>query len=273
MPNLPFKQMGLPIALGAAALIGLKSYYVVEGGHQALTFNIFTGLSDRATGPGLHFLIPFIEKPIVYDIRKKPSELKAVSGSRDLQQVEMTLRILYGPGGNLSQLHRQLGPNYAERLLPSVAHETMRAVIAQYNVSELLQRRGQVSAGISEQLSSRCKDFNVDVEDVSIIHLVFGSEYSAAVERKQIAQQDAQKAEYLVEQAEQHKKSVILLAEGEAESAKLVGEAIRKNPGFLKLRRMEAAKEIAKDLSGSHSRAYLDSDALMLNLQDGGLLS
>ena len=59
--------------------------------------------------------------------------------------------------------------------------------------------------------------------------------------------------------------SIIVKAEGEAESALLVGEALRKNKGFLELRRLEAAREIATILSQSQNKVMLDSQSLLLN--------
>ena len=58
--------------------------------------------------------------------------------------VDLTLRVLYKPGQDLQALYRTLGQNYAQRLLPSVGNEVMKAVLAQYNVSELLTRRSDV---------------------------------------------------------------------------------------------------------------------------------
>ena len=61
-------------------------------------------------------------------------------------------------------------------------------------------------------LMARLRDFNIILDDVSIVDLVFGAEFSKAVERKQIAQQDADRAKYLVTQAEEEKKVTILKA-------------------------------------------------------------
>jgi len=59
--------------------------------------------------------------------------------------------------------------------------------------------------------------------------------------------------------------SIIIQAEGEAKSAELVGESLKKNKGFLELRRLEAAREIANTLAQSQNRVMLDSQALLLN--------
>ena len=53
-----------------------------------------------------------------------------------------------------------------------------------------------------------------------------------------LAQQEAERAKYVVEQAKQDKKSTIIRAEGEATSARLIGEAMENNPGFIELRRI-----------------------------------
>ena len=94
----------------------------------------------------------------------------------------------------------------------------------------------------------------------------FGREYTAAVEAKQVAQQEAERAKFIVERAEQEKRSTIIRAQGEAKSTEMIGEALKKNPGFVQLRRLEAAREIAKTLSRSSNRLYLNSGSLLLNL-------
>ncbi len=96
------------------------------------------------------------------------------------------------------------------------------------------------------------------------MHLTFSDEFNAAAESKQSAQQDAERAKFLVEQALQDKKSTIIRAQGEAISAELIGKSM--NPAYIELKRIEAARRIAETLSTSRNRAFLDSDTLMLNL-------
>ena len=80
------------------------------------------------------------------------------------------------------------------------------------------------------------------------------------------AQQEAERAKYIVIGAQQEKKTIITRAKGEAESAELIGTAVKKNPGFMKLRRIDAAKEIADVVAGSGNKVYLNADSLLLNL-------
>ena len=89
-------------------------------------------------------------------------------------------------------------------------------------------------------------------------HLTFGKEFTAAVELKQVAQQEAERARFLVEKAEQHKKAAIISAEGDSQAASLLAKAFGDaGEALVELRRLEAAEDIANQLSRSRNVAYL----------------
>jgi len=259
----------IPIVAAFTGLTGYALYnsiYFVPGGYRAVKFNAITGLNNTSYTEGANFAIPFLETPILFDTRFRPTEVATSSGSRDLQIINMALRVLYKPHTDqLHEVYRRLGVNYAETVLPSILHEVMKAVIAQYNASELLVKRSEVSHKIQQLLRERAHTFNIDISDVAITQMHFGREYTAAIEAKQVSQQMAERAKFRVEQAEQEKQGAILLAEGEAESATLIGTAMKNNPAFLELRRVEAAKDIAKTLQSGKGQYFVDSDSLMLN--------
>ncbi|KAK9089085.1 hypothetical protein Scep_028167 [Stephania cephalantha] len=219
---------------------------------------------------GTHIIIPWFERPIIYDVRACPHLVESTSGSRDLQMVKIGLRVLTRPlPDQLTTIYRTLGEKYNERILPSIIHETLKAVVAQYNASQLItQREAAVSREIRRVLTTRAAQFNIVLDDVSITGLTFGKEFTAAIEAKQIAAQEAERAKYVVEKAEQDEKSAFIRAQGEAKSAKLIGEAIANNPAFLILRKIEAARAISEIIANSASRVFLNSDNLLLNLQD-----
>ena len=74
----------------------------------------------------------------------------------------------------------------------------------------------------------------------------------------------------MVERAKQERQEKIVKAEGEGEAAMMLGKAVESHPGYLKLRRLKTAQEIARVISQSQNRAYLDASSLMLNLTDVG---
>eukprot|EP01039_Chlorochromonas_danica_P012528 gene12528-14353_t len=236
---------GVLLALGAAGYGGYHSMVTIQPGHSGIVYNRMGGLDEKTVlTEGLNFVVPWFQRAIVYDMRTRPQPIDTQSGSKDLQMVQISLRVLFRPDGqNLPHVYRRLGTDYDARVLPSIVNEVTKAVIAQYNASELLTKRNAVSAQISSMLQRRAREFGIILEDVGITHLQFSKEYTAAVEAKQVAQQDAERAKYIVDRALQEKKSIVIRAQGEAQSATLIGNAINKNPAFLSLRRIEASRE------------------------------
>jgi len=244
------------VAIGAETCL-----YNVDAGHRALIFDRFQGVKPTVYGEGTHFKMPGIQHPIMFDVRTSPRSISTQTGTKDLQNVNLSLRVLSHPSlPHLAAVYNKLGTNYAERVLPGICNEVLKAVVAQYDAEELITLRDQVSRAIRVELAARAGEFNIVLDDVSITHLNFSRDYSKAIEDKQVAEQNAERAKFVVAKAEQEKEALIIRSEGDSEAAKLVADALQKSgKGLIELRRIETAVHIADSLANNSHITYLPS--------------
>ncbi|KFY76487.1 hypothetical protein V501_08974 [Pseudogymnoascus sp. VKM F-4519 (FW-2642)] len=250
-------KLAIPLAVGVS--FAQASIYDVKGGSRAVIFDRLAGVKEDVISEGTHFLIPWLQKAILYDVRTKPRNISTTTGSKDLQMVSLTLRVLSRPDvKQLPKIYQNLGQDYDERVLPSIGNEVLKSIVAQFDAAELITQREAVSNRIRSDLLKRAQEFNIALEDVSITHMTFGKEFTRAVEQKQIAQQDAERARFIVEKAEQERQANVIRAEGEAESADTISRAVAKaGDGLIMIRRIEASREIAQTLAGNPNVTYL----------------
>ena len=197
--------------------------FVVRPGEAAVLYNRINGIKDGVYGEGIHMRILGLDDPKYFDIRLRPRVLQTMTGTKDLQMVNIRLRVLFHPlADKLPNIYRTLGMDYDERVLPSVSNEILKSVVAEYKAEELIQRRDEVSHRIATLMTEKIASFGLVLEDLSLVDIQFGRDFMTAVESKQVAQQEAERFKYVVLENEQKKKASIIRAEGEAEAAKMI---------------------------------------------------
>jgi prohibitin 1 len=260
--------------LGALGFAGSFCLFNVDGGERAVMWTMFGGVQNKTYGEGTHLMVPYFYRPHIYNIRLRPKLIQTTTGTKDIQTVTIHVRLLFRPKVEaLPKLHSTLGPDYDERVLPSVGNEVLKSIVAQYDAAQLLTQREKVSREIREAITERCKAFDILLDDVAITHLNYGKDFAKAIEEKQVAEQEAERQKFIVMQAEQERIATIVKAEGEAEAARMISQALKEHgTGLIAVRKIDAAKEIADTLSKSPNVMYTPGGQnMLLNLPTGSV--
>jgi len=194
------------------------------------------------------------------DIRSRPRVINTSTGTKDLQIVNVSLRVLYRPKSDmLATIVKTLGMEYEGIVFgrtrdgqDGVGNEVLKEVVAQFDANELLRQRENVSQRIRTSLAKKANNFHLILDDVAITHLSYGKEYAKAIEEKQVAQQESERQHYVVLKADQERKAAVIRAEGEAEAARQISQAMQKaGTGLIEVRRIDTAKDVAHQLASS----------------------
>ncbi|CAF1336210.1 unnamed protein product, partial [Rotaria sordida] len=259
-----FSVLGrIDIGLGIGGGVINSILYNVDDDHRDIIFDRFQGVKLDVIEEGTHFMISWFHRPIIFDIRTRLRSVPSITEIKDLQTINITLRILYRPRAEL---------------LPKIFCKfgfKICCTKSQFDAIELITQRTLISQRVSELLTERVAQFGLSFDDISIIrynkkesrtHLSFRPEFTSAVELKQVAQQDVEKQRFLVEKTEQSRQANVTAAEDDTHAADLIGKALDEvGDGLIELRRIEAAEGIANQLSKSRNSIYLPHGPQMLH--------
>ena len=238
----------LMIALAIVAIVVLiNTVLVVDAGDTAVIFNQLTGgLSLR--DQGTHILVPGLQKPIIYDSRVQTYTMSSAYGegeargdealeglTKDGQVVKLDVSVRFHiDKTKLDQLHQTIGPAYIDKVVRPHVRNIVRLAVSGYPVTEVnSERRIELQNLSFKQLQPSFKTNYLILDELLIRRVTFSAEFQKAIEQKQIAQQEAQRMQYVLEKEKQEKERKIIEAQGEAESIRLKGQALASNPALI----------------------------------------
>ena len=124
---------------------------------------------------------------------------------------------------DIQSLYREVGDDYVAQIVPQRVAQLFKNETVKYSTVEIAPNREIIRAAVEEALDEELDQFSIDVVAVLIDNITFDPDFIDAIESKQIAAQDAERAKELVKKAEQEALAKIALAEGTAGA--LIAEA------------------------------------------------
>ena len=234
-PVNPWKDfvLRLGVVLIAVMLLGgVSTLRTVPVGHVGIDTS-FGAITGKSFEPGLHVVAPW-HKVHRIDNRIKNVETSTECFSKDLQLLQVRLNILTVlPREKAATVFSTVGPEYLNQIVPRV-FEVLKQEIARYTAELVVENREKIRADVLAACRTRLSEL-VDFQDVVLNNIDFSDAYEKAIELKQVSQQQALQAKYELEKAKIESEKAIATAQGEAESIRIKGEALKESPGMAQL--------------------------------------
>jgi len=239
------------IVIGLAVLVFVSaSVVVVPAGERAVVFDNFRGVLSEVRNEGMTFVLPFVQKAVKYDVRTQTynlgtndadtaahgdSEAAIDARTKDGQTVQVELSVRFEPmPDELWKLHKEVGQNYLYKIIVPEVRSVVRNVVAQFDVMDVYSaKRLMIQGQIDESLRKTFERYHLRLNDVLIRNTRFSEEFQKAIEAKQVALQEAQRMDYVLQKESQEKKRKIIEAQGDAESIRIRGQALAANPRLI----------------------------------------
>ena len=219
------KATGWIIAGVAALLIivaATSATTIVPAGHAGVVVTMGS-VSNRVLDEGLHFKMPFVQQVVMMNNKIQKTEVASNSVSKDLQTISSSVAINFHITKDASAtIYQTIGEQYSDTVLQPAIQEAVKAVTAQYTAEELITKRSAVGDEIGQTLSEKVSDYGILIDKFNIVDFDFSEEFNAAIEQKQVAEQNKLRAETEKEQqiieAEAAAKQKTIAADADAEA-------------------------------------------------------
>ena len=211
----------------AAGLIVIKVFKEYERG---VVFRLGRLVAFR--GPGLSFVIPFIEKMMRVDLRTLTLNVPPQDViTRDNVSVKIAAVVYFrvvDPNSALTQVEQYL---FA---IAQLAQTTLRSVCGQAELDQILSQRERINAQIQEIVDAQTLPWGIKVSLVAVKDIDLP--------------QDMQRAMAKQAEAERERRAKVIHAEGEFQASQKLSDAaeiLAKQPASLHLRFLQALSQVA----------------------------
>ncbi len=257
------------LVLGFVALIvliAINPFVVVSAGERGVVLN-WGAVSGKVLFEGIHWVTPIKQDVVKMDTQIQKEQVSASAASKDLQTVTSQVALNFHlDGEKVNDLWQRLGKNYKEKVIDPSIQESVKSATAKYTAEELVTKRELVKEDIKQSLKIKLATDYIIVDELNIIDFDFSPEFNKTIEQKQVAVQQALKAENDLRRIKIEAEQRIATASAEAQAIKLQSDAAN-NEKYVALKQLEVQIEFAKKWDGKlPQNVYASAPLPIMNL-------
>ena len=192
------------------------------------------GMRPEPLRPGLHWIAPFVERVELYPtsiqtftMARTASEgeteglITVEARTSDGQRIFVDSSVIYQIEPSVvTTIHKEWQNRYQEDLITPQVRGIIRDSVSQYRVEEVLSsKRFEMADQITRELTQVMGDNGLTLIDFVMRDITFTEEYAQSIEQKQIAEQQALQAAFVVESKKQEAEQARQIAQGQADAA------------------------------------------------------
>ena len=219
----PFSAAWRLLVLGGlvAVLIALVTTFVVviPAGNVGVVTN-FGRVEERTLPAGLQVVTPIAEQVVLVDVRVQPHPFQEIdAASREYQIVKLTGNMNYHIDPlKAYDLYRTVGLDFAGKVIDPAFNDFIKEVVPTYGIGEILAKRDEIRSRAKKALGDNLARYQLIVDDIYISNIAFSPEYEAAIEQKQVAQQQVETERQILAQKQIQAQQRVAEAQGTADA-------------------------------------------------------
>lgn len=198
----------------------------------------FGSPSSEIYAPGIHFVVPVMQRMNIVHVAISKAELEADAASKDLQSVTTKVAVNYhvDPAKSI-YIYTDLSNEPFDTIIVPSVQEAMKAITANYTAEELISERQAVRDAIIANLKDRMSRHGLVIDEFAITDFQFSKAFNEAIEAKTTAEQLKLKADTDLKRIRVEAQQTVVQAQAQADALKAQKQEI--TPDLIKLREVE----------------------------------
>lgn len=236
------KKVGLLIFTIFGLWLFSASIQIVDAGTTGV-YTLFGKVDDKELSSGFHLVIP-LARVIPMSIRTEEYTMSIVQGegkrkgsdvitalTKEGLSVDLDMTVVYHLNENkASDIYKNVGLNYEDKILRPEIRSGIREVIAQYEAKDIYSdKRQEAAQKINENLREKLDPRGIRIEDVLLRNVNLPAGLAESIQQKLQAEQEAQRYDFILDKEKKEKERKIIEAEGQEEAQKIINKSLTTN--------------------------------------------